>query len=74
MSLGEAFAKLGNIHAESLEGYTITEITEKDAEDILRLTKGEMEIGVIKGKLTNFTFYWEQENGNAQDKVSSIVN
>lgn len=73
MSLGDAFAKLGNIHAQSLEGYTISEITEKKGEDIIKLTKDGREIGIIKGKLSDFTFYYEQDAGNAQDKVNAIT-
>lgn len=71
--LGDAFAKLGNIHASTLEGYTITEITEKEGEDIIKLTKGDKEIGIIKGKLSDFTFYYEQNAQNAEDKVSAIT-
>lgn len=71
--LGEAFEKLGNIHGSVLEGYTITEITEKEGEDVIKLQKGDMEIGIIKGKLSNFTFYYEQNAGNAENKVSAIT-
>lgn len=73
MSLGDAFAKLGNIHAETLEGYTITEITEKEGEDIIKLTKDGREIGIIKGKQSDFTFYYEQNDGNAQTQVNAIT-